>query len=434
MDAFGSSPGSASNAGGSGLVGDVWRGDALHRGQWERNRQLQPAIASAHAQPMPDTRVPAYVNPEHLYIHVPFCLRRCGYCDFAVTATRVAPVDEWLHSVAGELALRQSGSDRLALKTIYVGGGTPSLLGIGAMTRLYAVLRRFADWDPAAVEWTAEANPESFTVDLADDWAAAGINRISLGAQTFSAEALAWMGRMHGPDGPGRAVAAGRAAGIDNISVDLIFALPSRLPRDWSGDLDRVIDLDPDHVSLYGLTAEPATPLGRWVADGREIMAEEDRYAEEYLLATERLGAAGYVHYEVSNFARPGAESRHNQAYWRYRPYIGLGPGAHSFEPPVRSWNVRDWAEYRRRVTEGISPQEGREELAEGDIALEHVWLGLRASDGLDEASLTAAQRARAGDWERAGLAERTAGVVRLTRHGWLLLDRLAVELESVRG
>jgi oxygen-independent coproporphyrinogen-3 oxidase len=187
-------------------------------------------------------------------------------------------------------------------------------------------------------------------------------------------------------------------------------------------------------VSLYGLTAEPATPLGRWVGTGREAMAGDEQYATEYLLAVERLGAAGFGHYEVSSFALPGRESRHNRAYWQHDAYVGLGPGAHSYMPPVRSWNVRDWAEYRRRVTEGISPQEGREELAEGDIALEHVWLGLRASDGLDEASLTAAQRARAGDWERAGLAERTAGVVRLTRHGWLLLDRLAVELESVRG
>lgn len=376
------------------------------------------------------------MNPEHLYIHVPFCLRRCGYCDFAVTATRVAPVDAWLEAVAAELELRQrAGSwDRLQLLTLYVGGGTPSLLGVGAMSRLADVVARFATWNAQSVEWTAEANPESFTPELAADWAAAGVNRISLGAQTFSPEALAWMGRMHGPEGPGRAVQAAREAGIDNISLDLIFALPSRLQRDWAADLERVIELDPSHVSLYGLTAEPATPLGRWVASGREAMVDEDRYAEEYLLATERLGAAGFVHYEVSNFARPGAESRHNQAYWRHRPYIGLGPGAHSFEPPVRSWNVRDWAEYRRRLVDGVSPEESREELGSADVALEQVWLGLRASDGLELSGLSAAQRARTGEWEASGLASQSGGVVRLTRQGWLLLDRLAVELEAVRG
>lgn len=376
------------------------------------------------------------MNPEHLYIHVPFCLRRCGYCDFAVTATRVAPVDAWLEAVDAELAARRraAGWSHLELSTIYVGGGTPSLLGVGAMGRLRETLRRFASWNDADIEWTAEANPESFTAELATDWAAAGINRISLGAQTFSAEALAWMGRMHGPEGPARAVHSARSAGIGNISVDLIFALPSRLTRDWRSDLDRVIEIDPAHVSLYGLTAEPATPLGRRVATGREVMADEDRYAEEYLLATERLGDAGFEHYEVSNFARPGLASRHNQAYWRHRPYIGLGPGAHSFEPPVRSWNVRDWSEYRRRLQEGGPVEDGREELGVEDVALERVWLGLRAADGLEIASLTSAQRARAAEWERSGLAERAADVVRLTRQGWLLLDRLAVELVGAGG
>jgi oxygen-independent coproporphyrinogen-3 oxidase len=376
------------------------------------------------------------VNPEHLYIHVPFCLRRCGYCDFAVTATRVAPVDAWLESIRAELVLRQraAGWSRLELTTLYVGGGTPSLLGMGAMARLADTLRQFAAWDPAAVEWTAEANPESFTPALAADWAAAGVNRVSLGAQTFSTEALEWMGRMHGPDGPGRAVAAARTAGIDNISLDLIFALPSRLQRDWASDLDRVLALEPMHVSLYGLTAEPATPLGRWVASGREVLPDEDTYADEYLTATDRLAAAGFDHYEVSNFARPGAESRHNQAYWRHRPYVGLGPGAHSFEPPVRSWNVRDWAEYRRRLATGESPVAGSEELAPADVSLERVWLGLRASGGLELATLMVAQQERVDEWVRSGLAERVEGMIRLTRRGWLLLDRLAVELEGARS
>ncbi|HEX6134598.1 MAG TPA: radical SAM family heme chaperone HemW [Longimicrobiales bacterium] len=375
------------------------------------------------------------MSPEHLYIHVPFCLRRCSYCDFAVTTARVPPVDAWLDAIAAELAWRrQHGSwTDPALKTIYVGGGTPSLLGTDAMQRLAETLRRFVSWDDT-VEWTAEANPETFTAGLAHDWARAGVNRVSLGAQTFSAPALEWMGRLHGPDGPARAVDAARAAGIENLSIDLIFALPARLERDWEADLRRVIALDPEHVSLYGLTAESATPLGRWVASGREAMPDEDRYAAEYLLATELLGSAGFVHYEVSNFARPGRESLHNQAYWRHRPYLGLGPGAHSYEPPVRSWNVRDWAEYRRRVRAGEAPEEGREELSAGDMELERVWLGLRAADGLELERLSAAQVARAADWEREGWAERGGGVVRLTRHGWLLLDRLAVDLEAVRG
>jgi oxygen-independent coproporphyrinogen III oxidase len=376
------------------------------------------------------------VNPEHLYIHVPFCVRRCGYCDFAVTATSRAPVTAWLDAVAAELRLR-AGQDGwttpLQLQTIYVGGGTPSMLGVGAMHALGETLATLAEW-PHGAEWTAEANPESFSEPLARDWAAAGVNRVSLGAQTFHEPALRWMGRLHGTGGPARAVAAAREAGIDNVSVDLIFGLPARLDRDWGADLDRVIELDPTHVSLYGLTAEPATPLGRRVGAGAEQLADEDGYAAEYLLAAERLPATGFRHYEVSNFARPGRESRHNAAYWRHCAYAGIGPGAHSYQPPVRSWNVRDWAEYRLRLDAGRSPREMQEQLDEGQLALERAWLGLRAAEGLEQDGLAPAQRELVQQWVAAGYAEAGEGRVRLTPGGWLLLDRLAVELESRRG
>jgi oxygen-independent coproporphyrinogen III oxidase len=376
------------------------------------------------------------VSPRHLYLHVPFCLRRCGYCDFAVTATRRPPVDGWLAAVAAELDCRaRSGLVTLPLRpeTVYVGGGTPSLLGAHAMARLRTVLERFATWSPAP-EWTVEANPESFTADLARDWLAAGINRVSIGVQTFHDPALRWMGRLHGGDGARSAVVAARDAGLANVSIDLIFGLPAHLGRDWAADLDRAVALEPDHVSLYGLTAAPGTPLGRSVEAGSERLAGEERYAAEYLLAADRLSAAGLRHYEVSNFARPGAESRHNQAYWRNRAYLGLGPGAHSFLPPVRSWNVRDWAEYRERVMAGRTPEQGREELTEDDTALEAAWLGLRSDEGIPQARLTPPQQAVVDSWEHAGWAGRVDGRIRLTRSGWLLLDRLAVELDTRRG
>lgn len=375
------------------------------------------------------------MNPRHLYIHVPFCVRRCGYCDFAVTAMREPPVQAWLGAVAGELALRQQrdGWTTLELETIYVGGGTPSLLGAGAMAGLRDVLRRFARWD-ATVEWTAEANPESFDEALARDWVDAGVNRVTLGAQTFHEPALHWMGRLHGADGPARALAAAASAGIDNVSIDLIFGLPSRLGRDWDADLRRTIALAPAHVSLYGLTAEAGTPLGRRVGEGRERLADEETYEQEYLLAAELLGAAGYEHYEVSNFARPGRGSRHNRAYWDHRPYIGIGPGAHSFMPPVRSWNVRDWAEYRQRLERGDGVEESREVLDAGAVALEAVWLGLRSDRGLAASALSAGQRETVRAWTAAGWAEVREETVRLTAGGWLLLDRLAVELEAQRG
>lgn len=376
------------------------------------------------------------MNLAHLYVHVPFCVRRCGYCDFAVTATAAAPVAEWLAAVRAELAHRCSAgewSGRMQLDTIYIGGGTPSLLGAGAMRRLRDVLAEFADWDDATVEWTAEANPESFTPALAEDWIASGINRLSLGVQTFHEPALRWMGRLHGAGGAESAIAAARNAGLGNISIDLIFGLPARLGRDWSADLDRTLALEPAHVSLYGLTAEPDTPLGSRVSAGREQLADEDCYAAEYLLAARRLSAAGLCHYEVSNFARPGRASRHNRAYWQLRPYAGVGPGAHSYLPPFRSWNVRDWRAYRDGLRAGTGAEAGREEVGGNDSELERLWLGLRNRDGIPLAELSEAQRRLVSRWRSAGLADEGA-VVRLTAHGWLVLDRLAVELDARRG
>ena len=367
----------------------------------------------------------------HLYVHVPFCLRRCSYCDFAVTAVNAAPTDAWLDAIRRELAqVRAQHGDDNVLDTIYVGGGTPSLIGGAGMRGLADAIRETFTWAPD-VEWTAEANPETLTRDVASEWKDAGVNRISLGAQTFNENALRWMGRMHGIEGPGRAVGYARDAGIDNISVDLIFGLPARFERDWRADLERVIDLGPEHVSLYGLTAEKNTPLGRWVAEGREALADEEQYVDEYLLAVEKLGAAGYEHYEVSNFGRPGLRSRHNQAYWRGVPYVGLGPGAHSYVHPVRYWNVRDWKQYADQLAAGESAR-ADEEIVESETAsLERAWLGLRTNDGLALDLLSPAQRSKVGEWERRGLAAVSDGLVRLTAQGWLLLDRLVVELDS---
>jgi oxygen-independent coproporphyrinogen-3 oxidase len=338
-------------------------------------------------------------------------------------------VEAWLDATAREFGglMLARGWPRLRLDTIYVGGGTPSLLGQGAMARLAVGLGAAAEWDRGAVEWTAEANPERFDAGLALDWLEAGVNRISLGAQTFDPDVLRWMGRLHGPEGPGRAVAVARAAGFDNLSIDLIFGLPERFGRDLAADLGRALDLEPEHISLYGLTAEAATPLGRWVAEGREAMPREERYEEEYLLAAETLAGAGFVHYEVSNFAQPGRESRHNGAYWTGAAWVGLGPGAHSFVPPERWWNVRDWAEYRVRVAGGRSPVEACETVAAEAAALEGAWLGLRARNGV--APESGAQRELLETWVTRGLAERGDGEkTRLTPSGWLLLDTLAVE------
>jgi oxygen-independent coproporphyrinogen-3 oxidase len=365
-----------------------------------------------------------------LYVHAPFCARRCCYCDFAVTVDRSPDPEPWLEAIEAELAaaIRRERLGRPKLATVYVGGGTPSLLGAGAMSGLRERVGRHADIEPGA-EWTVEANPESFDGVLAGDWRLAGVNRLSFGAQSFDGAVLRWMGRLHGPAGPVRAFEAARSAGFDNISLDLIFGLPAHLERDWRADLERTLALGPEHVSLYGLTAEPRTPLGVRVADGRERLADEDVYAAEYLLAADTLSTAGFRHYEVSNFARPGRESRHNAAYWTLQPYLGLGPGAHSFLPPRRWWNARDWADYRQRVAGTGAAIEAEETPGPDAVRLERAWLDLRTADGALPAS--PGQERLARSWADRGWAEVGSRRVRLTPAGWLLLDRLAVEYDE---
>ncbi|HSG46204.1 MAG TPA: radical SAM family heme chaperone HemW [Longimicrobiales bacterium] len=369
-----------------------------------------------------------------VYLHAPFCVRRCFYCDFAVEVRREGDAEAWAAAMGRELRLLEEDGVRLAdsLETVYVGGGTPSLLGPGAMALLADVLGRDRLSHPE-LEWTSEANPESLTPDVAAGWRAAGVNRLSLGVQSFQEPVLRWMGRLHGAQGARDAVGAARGAGIGNLSVDLIFGLPESLDRDWRADLDAAAALDVPHISLYGLTAESGTPLGRSVAEGRVAMPPDERYREEYLEAHERLTGLGFRHYEVSNFARPGHESRHNLRYWDGSPYLGLGNGSHSFLPPIRRWNLRGWDAYLEGLEDGRIPVADSEVVRDAAAHLERLWLGLRTDRGVPDHWL-AGPRAETllSGWCSRGLACREDGALRLTAEGWLLLDRLTVELSEV--
>ena len=383
------------------------------------------ADAAAHGRAGP---------PRHAYVHVPFCARRCSYCDFAIAVRREVPVEAYLRGLQAELAIRTAAFAGEAaawqLDTLYFGGGTPSRLGGPGLARAVATVLERARLAPGA-EVTVEANPDDVDLDAVRHWVAAGVNRLSLGVQSFDERALGWMHRSHGVDRAGLAMAAAREGGIANVSIDLIFALPSLLDRSWERDVAAAIALGPEHLSLYGLTVENGTPLGRWRERGLVDEAPEERYETEFLRAHELLGEAGFEHYEVSNFARPGFRSRHNSSYWRQVPYSGLGPSAHEFDGRTRRWNVAPYAGWLRRLDAGADPMEGRERLTAANREAETVYLGLRTSDGL---VLRSGEREVVAPWLAEGWGRLDGERLQLTPLGWLRLDALAASLTARRS
>ena len=340
------------------------------------------------------------------------------------------PADEYARAVVREIELRSLGDSTTAVDTIYLGGGTPSRLGPDGVRRvLEAVANRFPP--NADAEITIEANPDDVDVAAVAAWKAGGVNRVSLGVQSFDDRALAWMHRTH--DG-GRAIEAARVladSGITNWSLDLIFALPAELERDWVRDLGRALDLSPPHVSLYGLTVEPHTPIARWRDRGASVEGGEDTYEAEYLRAHDTLAAAGYSHYEVSNFGQAGFSSRHNRGYWTGASYVGLGPAAHGFDGSVRRWNAREYTAWLRLIESGVDPVGGSEALTEANRVSEEVYLGLRTSDGV---SLRGAELATVQPWVQSGWASVDGDRLSLSATGWLRLDALAASLTMIRS
>jgi oxygen-independent coproporphyrinogen-3 oxidase len=367
----------------------------------------------------------------HVYLHVPFCARRCSYCDFAITVRREVPVDDYLDALSAELSTRFGGDPATEVDTIYFGGGTPSLLGGEGVARaLDAVRRRFPT--SAGAEITIEANPDDVTPQSVAAWNGAGVNRLSLGAQSFDDRALSWMNRSHDSSVTERAVTIARDGGITNLSLDLIFALPDELSRDFTLDVERIISLKPDHVSLYGLTVEPGTALGKAVKSGVTVEQPEEGYESDFLLAHRLLTAAGLEHYEVSNYGRPGKRARHNSAYWSGVPYVGLGPSAHGFDGSTRRWNLRGYAAWAEAAREGADPVAGAETLTAENREAEAVYLGLRSDAGL---KMRSEEMPLLRTWEGAGWV--TLGSddhVRCTVDGWLRLDSLAAALTHHRS
>jgi putative oxygen-independent coproporphyrinogen III oxidase len=370
--------------------------------------------------------------PFGVYVHVPFCTTRCGYCDFnTYTAAELgsgASRDNYADLAVAEirLAARVLGGRTGQAQTVFFGGGTPTLLppaSLGAMLR--AVDAEFGLAPDAEV--TAEANPETVDERTLSQLRAAGVTRLSMGMQSAVPRILAVLDRVHEPGRPERCVRWAREAGFREVSLDLIYGTPGETDADWLASLDAALAAEPDHISAYSLIVEDGTRLAARIRRGELPPPDDDALADRYLMADDRLSAAGLRWYEVSNWAaRPDSRCHHNQLYWTGGDWWGVGPGAHSHIAGTRWWNVRHPAAYARRIAAGESPGQAREILTDVEQATERIMLLTRLAAGCPVAELAPAGRAAAARAAADGLvcAEAlAAGVVRLTRRGRLLAD-----------
>ena len=360
-----------------------------------------------------------------LYVHVPFCLTRCGYCDFNAYAGLGHLAPRYVRALEAEAALWAGEWRDERFASVFLGGGTPTTLEAMDLAGLLARLRDRFDVAPDA-EVTIEANPDTVDEAKLSALLEAGYTRLSMGAQSFDPRMLQSLERVHSPASVRRAYANARAAGCANVNLDLIYGANGETLASWRRTLVETIALLPEHVSAYALTIEPATPLGRKVGAGLVPPPDPDLQADMFGLACELLADAGYRHYEVSNWARPGFECRHNLGYWERRPYLGLGAGAHSFRDGRRWWNVRPPQEYLARVEAGDRPVGGEEVLTADEERLEEVFLKLRIMEGVFADRV---EPEAAATFIAEGVMMRRNGHLVATERGMLLLNELVLAL-----
>ncbi|MGK2858470.1 MAG: radical SAM family heme chaperone HemW [Thermoanaerobaculia bacterium] len=361
-----------------------------------------------------------------IYVHLPFCRRRCSYCPFAIS------VDLRLESRYFECLVREIDGIALSsrrVETVYFGGGTPSLSSRDNLRRVGRALGRHGL--ESVREWTLEANPEDFESDSTEFWRSLGVTRLSVGVQSLHESELRPLGRLHGREGALAAARAGVTAGM-KTSVDVIIGLPGQSPESFSETLRPLLDLGAGHVSLYILDLDEETPLRRRVASGRVALPDEDAVAGQYEKAVEVCAAFGLRQYEVSNFARQGEESLHNLRYWNREPYLGFGLGAHSFERERRWANSREIAEYMNLVESGASPVNFEERLSDEERREERIFLGLRRAEGLADEELRELAP-NAGEWidrgVESGWLQCNAGRTAFTARGFLVSSELIAQL-----
>ncbi|SDW15747.1 oxygen-independent coproporphyrinogen-3 oxidase [Marininema mesophilum] len=324
------------------------------------------------------------VSPRSIYIHIPFCSHKCHYCDFTAYVVGGQPVDEYLDALEREMAWTVAEIPPEEIETIFIGGGTPTVLDVKQMERLLTAIRRYFPFWSDEIEYTIEANPGTTEKEKLEVMLAGGINRISFGAQTFRPDLLANIGRVHSVSDIGRSVETARAVGIHNISLDLMFGLPKQTVADMEEAIREGVALAPEHFSVYSLKVEEGTVFHAKLLQGKLPLPSEEDELMMYQLTRERLQAAGYSQYEISNFARPGKESKHNSTYWKNNPYYGLGAGAHGYARGVRHVNVKGVGEYIRRCEKG-RPIAETLDVTRMEAMENEMILGLRLEEGVHE-------------------------------------------------
>ena len=398
-------------------------------------------ISTPSTHPINMSPIQELLQTVSLYLHIPFCHTRCHYCDFNTYAGMLPLREPYVRALiteivlAGQLAQVTNGAPRRS-RTIFFGGGTPSLLTVEQITRLLAACRKAFAVDHKA-EITLEANPGTLSFKQLTGLRAAGINRLSLGSQSFDAELLHTLGRIHTPEEIVNALSNARTAGFRSINLDFMFGLPGQTMHHWKTTLDRALALHPEHFSLYSLIIEEGTLFHTWTNEGRIIPGDEDLCADMYEYADERLQAEGYENYEISNWALPGHQSRHNLTYWQNLPYIGMGAGAHSFFGGRRFSNILDPQEYIQLLKKQQRPEVDGELIDRIQEMSETAFLALRTAQGLHLPTFeerfaepfTQFVGTRLRTVEEAGLLEQDHEWIRLSKRGRLLGNEVFLRL-----
>ena len=369
-----------------------------------------------------------------IYIHIPFCKQACTYCNFHFS-TNADLQNDFTAALLKEIELRKNYIGEEIIETIYFGGGTPSILSPGVIAQILAsVNSHFTIGDKPEI--TLETNPDDIDVNRLGLWRNAGINRLSIGVQSFFSEDLAWMNRAHNHHQAIQSVKDSKKAGFDNFSLDLIYGSSGLTDEKWDFNLQTALLLAPSHISCYALTVESKTALYNMVKTKKAKGVDPDQQARQFLSGVQKLEAAGFEHYEISSFARPGCRSRHNSSYWQSSKYLGLGPSAHSFNGTSRQWNVSNNALYIKSIMAGTVPCES-EYLKPKDILNEYIMTSLRTAEGLDLQHVTDHFGKQAGNKieENASVYIQANQMIRkqeklmLTKNGKLFADGIAAAL-----